>query len=94
MKCFTKNVYHFLCIFAHGLIQSISSTEYPDHMKECVARMTCLYKNNGAVSYVGVDFLFIWSLYLPRTQLLEVGLTRNKKEYLSWLNCGKDITLL
>ncbi len=24
-----------------------------DAKKECVARMTCLYKNNGAVSFVG-----------------------------------------
>ncbi len=31
--------------------------------QECVAWMTCLYKNNGAVSCVGADFLFIWSLY-------------------------------
>ena len=30
-------------------------------LKECVARMTCLYKNNGAVSCVVADFLFIWS---------------------------------
>ncbi len=27
--------------------------------------MTCLYKNNGAVSCVGGNVLFIWSLYLP-----------------------------
>ncbi len=26
-------------------------------MQECVAGMTCLYKNNGAVSCVGADFL-------------------------------------
>ncbi len=38
-----------------------------NNCKECVARMTCLYKNNGAVSCVGAEFLFIWSLYLPRS---------------------------
>ncbi len=52
------------------------------------------YKNNGAVSGVGADFIFICSLYLPKTQLLEVWLTWNKKEYLSWLNCGRYIILL
>ena len=31
------------------------------------------YKNNGAVSCIGADFLFIWSLYLPRTQLLALS---------------------
>ncbi len=34
-------------------------------LQEFVARMTCIYKNNGAVSCVGGNFLFFWSLYLP-----------------------------
>ena len=61
--------------------------------KECVARMTCLYKNNGAVSCVGGNVLFIWTLYLPIGLLLEIRLPRNKKEYLSKLNCRKYVIL-
>ncbi len=34
------------------------------HMqKECVAVLIGLYKKNGAVSCVGIDFYLIWSLY-------------------------------
>ncbi len=39
----------------------------------------------------GILILFIWSLYLPRTWLLDILLTRNIREYLSWLNFRKDI---
>ena len=43
---------------ARGFLKIFGETVY----EECVARMTCLYNNNGAVSSVGADFLFIWSL--------------------------------
>ena len=37
------------------------------------AKLACCstYKKTGAVSCVETDFLFIWSLNLPRTQLLD-----------------------
>ena len=37
--------------------------------KECVAVLIGLYKKNGAVSRVGIDFCLIWSLYLVKTWL-------------------------
>ncbi len=37
--------------------------------KECVAVLTMLYKENGAVSGVGSDFLSDWTLHLARTWL-------------------------
>ncbi len=52
------HILHFLSI---PLAKSIGL----DNCKECVARMTCLYKNNGAVSCVGRNVWYIWSLYLP-----------------------------
>ncbi len=50
--------------------------------KEYVASLIGLYKNNGAVSCVGINFLLIWPLYLARTQLLVARFARNKKQYL------------
>ncbi len=38
-----------------------------DEWKECVAVLIGLYKKNGAVSHVRIDFLFTWCLYLART---------------------------
>ncbi len=49
--------------------------------KECVARMTCLYKNNGAVSCVGGNIWFIWSLCLPIGSLLKVRCTARCTQY-------------
>ncbi len=51
--------------------------------KECVAVLIGLYKKNGAVSRAGIDFYFIWSLYLVRTWLVIVQFARNEKRYLS-----------
>ena len=50
------------------LIAQLRSHVATQLRKRCVARMTCLYKNNGAVSChsVEADFLFIWSLYPPK----------------------------
>ncbi len=48
----------------------VGATQY--RSKEYVARITCLYKNNGAVSCVGGNVLFIWSLYLPIAALLHI----------------------
>ncbi len=52
-------------------------------VKEYVASLIGLYKNNGAVSYIGIYVLLIWSLYLARTHLVGDRFTRNKKECLS-----------
>ncbi len=38
--------------------------------KEYVSLLISLYKDNGSVSCVGINFLLIRSLYLLRTQLL------------------------
>ena len=59
--------------------------------KEYVASLIGLYKNNGAVSCVGINFLILQSLYLARTQLVCDRFTQNKKEYLSFENLLKCI---
>ena len=62
--------------------------------QEYVSLLIGLYKNNGSVSCVVIYFFFIRPVYLTRTQLVEARFTRNKKEYLSLLNCEKSIILL
>ena len=53
----------------------------PIQLQECVASLIGLYKNNGAVSCVGIDdFHLIKSLYHARTQLVVVRFTQNKKQ--------------
>ncbi len=46
--------------------------ESAQNSKECVASITGLYKNNGAVSCVGKYFPFIQQLYPARTQVITV----------------------
>ena len=64
------------CTFLAGTVPNLYSRclwpKTSTSLKECVARMTCLYKNNGAVSCVGGNALFIWSLYLPICLLIEM----------------------
>ncbi len=51
--------------------------------QEYVASIIELYKNNGAVSCVAINFLFIWSLYLAITLLIMSRFARNEKQCLS-----------
>ncbi len=55
-----------------------------------------LYKNNGSVSCVGINSLFISSLDMLRSQLLEVRFTWNKMDCLNLTNrtCRKDMISL
>ena len=63
----------------------------PSHceMPQNVSLLIGLYKNNGSVSYVGITFLLISSLYMLRT--LEVRFTWNKKDCVILTNRRKDI---
>ncbi len=47
--------------------------------KEYVASLIGLYKNNGAVSCVTINFLFIWSLYRVYRNLPNKGAGRSNK---------------
>ena len=50
------------------------------------------YYKNSAVSCVGWDFDSIYLVTIPaQNWLLDIRLTRNIREYLSWLNFRKDI---
>ncbi len=67
-----------------GLVQEIPQPYGPDFdlsrymlnksemekIKEYVASLIGLYKNNGAVSCVAINFLLTWPLYLSRTRLV------------------------
>ena len=61
--------------------------------KEYVASIIELYKNNGAVSCVAINFLFIWSLSLARTLLIMSRFAWNEKQCLSWWNLRLFIIL-
>ncbi len=66
-----------------NLSERIVGSRKPVHLKnvkEYVASIIGLYKNNGAVSYVGIHFPLIRSLYHARTQLIFVRFTRNKNQ--------------
>ena len=49
--------------------------EVPSTQKEYVSLLIGLYKDNGSVSCVGINFLLIRLLYLLRAQLLGSQLT-------------------
>ncbi len=63
------------------------------HMRR--KRMCCsfdrLYRKNGAVPSVGIDFHLIWPFYPARTWLVVVQFAQNEKWCLSWLNLWKYI---
>ena len=87
--CHSKAIYHWMKLSLICRFHLI----FLNDVKECVASIIGPYKNNGAVSYVGVNFLLIWPLYLARTWLVFGQFTRNKKEYLSLENLEKYIIL-
>ncbi len=62
--------------------------------KEYVSLLVELYKNNGSLSCVAVEFVYTWLLSLARTQVLGIQFTWNKKQYLILPNLRKYIILL
>ena len=67
-----------IAIFGHTKLYSTCDGS-SDRPKEYVASIIELYKNNGAVLCVAINFLCIWSLYLARTLLIMSRFARNEK---------------
>ena len=72
-----------------GLQTKLLGIAQANFNKECVAVLTVFYKENGAVSCVGSDFLSAWVLYLARTWPIVVRFAQNKN--LSGINPGNII---